>query len=317
MRFAWVLGSRGLLGSAFSRALLSEGTTLFTPSESFDWKNSSRLAGQLKEAIVEFSTAAACASRWEVYWAAGVGTMSSSEESLLPETQALQKMLSGIAADLQLMSVDGTIVFASSAGAVYGSCEDEIITEASIPTPTNAYARAKLAQEDMLRNFCALHPRVGVLLARISTLYGAGQSFGKPQGLLTHMARSIVSNKPIGIYVPIDTIRDYISADEAAIEIVEVARENLEIRPDVLTKIIASERPTTIAEIISIFKRVAKKAPRITTSASKASNLYARRVQFRSVVPGKSTRAKARSLVVGIAQLVERERYQQANPDVR
>lgn len=316
MRLAWVLGARGLLGSAFCRALSAEGGTLFVPSESFNWTDAPRLALQLRAAVSEYAAAANRASRWEIYWAAGVGTMSSTDESLAPETKALEQILECIRADVRLMAMDGTIVFASSAGAIYGSCSDEVITEESVPTPTNPYARAKLLQEDLLRNFCASNPRVGVLLARISTLYGVGQSIGKPQGLLTHMARNIVRNKPIGIYVPIDTIRDYIFADDTAVEVIETVRDTLEDRPHAMMRIVASGRPTTIAEIISIFKRVAKRSPRITTSASKASSLYARRVQFCSIVPRGSRPVKVRSLVVGIAQVLEAERFRHANPDL-
>ncbi|WP_219925007.1 hypothetical protein, partial [Halomonas sp. ND22Bw] len=66
-------------------------------------------------------------------------------------------------------------------------------------------------------------------------------------------------------------------------EIIQTVRDTLEERPHAMMRIVASGRPTTIAEIISILKRVAKRSPRITTSASKASSLYARRVQFCSI----------------------------------
>lgn len=315
MKLAWVLGARGLLGSALCRALSAEGMTVFVPGEFFSWTDAQKLAAQISAAVNEYAAAASQALYWEIYWAAGVGTMSSTCESLAPETKALEILLQCIRADTRLMAIDGTIVFASSAGAIYASCADDVITEESVPTPTNAYARAKLSQENLLRDFCASGPRqFGLLLARISTLYGVGQAIGKPQGLLTHMARSIVRNKPIGIYVPIDTIRDYIAADDAASEIVETVRVNLEMRPHVMMRIIASGTPTTIAEIISIFKRVARKSPKITTSASAASSAYARRVQFRSNISLEPRPAMVRGLVVGISQLLEAERFEYANP---
>lgn len=313
-----MLGARGLLGSAFCRALTAEGTELFAPSASFSWADPVKLASQLKAAVGEFAASATAGrARWEIFWAAGVGTMSSTDESLAPETNALKQLLQCIRVNAQLMAMDGTIIFASSAGAIYASCSDEVITEESVPSPTNAYARAKLRQEGLIKEFCGSSPRVCVLLARISTLYGVGQSKSKSQGLLTSMARNIIHNKPIGIFVPIDTIRDYIFADDAAAAMVDVSRYTLGQRPYALTKIIASETPTTIAEIISIFKRVAKKSPLIITSASKASSLYTRRVQFSSIVSCGSKGVKARSLIVGVAQLFEAERllYAKSNPD--
>ena len=313
MTRAWVLGARGLLGSALCRALSLRGVKPFAPSEKFQWADESRLHSQIELAVREFSAHVSQASRWEIYWAAGVGTMASSEEALAPETRALAWLLELIQSDVRLITMPGKFVFSSSAGAIYAACSDEVITEQSLPAPNSAYGREKLIQEDLLRSFCAANPAMTVLLARISTLYGAGQATGKPQGLLTHVARSIVRNKPVKIYVPIDTIRDYISVDDAATEVITVLDE-LNSSVGVFLKIIASERPVTIAEIISIFKRVAKKSPKITTGVSGSSMLFARRVQFRSIVPIGARMRKIRSLTIGIAQLLGAERCAHANP---
>jgi UDP-glucose 4-epimerase len=314
MTLAWVLGARGLLGSAFSRALSLDGARLFAQPERFHWSDESRLASQIEAAVKEFSVSAADVKKWEIYWAAGIGTMSSTMEMLLPETRALERLLDLLRSDRQLMAMAGSIVFSSSAGAIYGACAEEIITEDSPVAPSNAYAREKLKQEGLLKEFGDDNKNITVFVSRISTLYGAGQATAKPQGLLTHIARSIVRNKPISIYVPIDTIRDYISVDDAATRIIETLR-GLGGRSGVWLKIIASERPTTIAEIISIFRRIARKSPRITTGASKASGLYLRRVQFRSVVLNEEELSAGRSLTVGIAQLLNSERARYANPE--
>lgn len=313
MTLAWVLGARGLLGSALCRALSLRDVKTFAPSEKFQWGDESRLRSQIELAAREFSAHASQVKHWEIYWAAGVGTMASSEESLGPETRALSWLLELIQSDARLSAMPGKFVFSSSAGAIYAACSDEVITERSLPAPNSAYGREKLSQEDLLRSFCAANPAMTVLLARISTLYGVGQATGKPQGLLTHVARSIVRNKPVKIYVPIDTIRDYISVDDAAAEIIAVLDE-LNLSVGVSVKIIASERPVTIAEIISIFKRVAKKSPKITTGVSGSSVLFARRVQFCSIVPIGARTRKIRSLTVGIAQLLGAERCAHANP---
>lgn len=307
MTLTWVLGGRGLLGSAFCRALRLDGATAFTPVEHFSWTDEARLATQIEAAVDAFSLQARQASRWEIYWAAGIGTMGSAEESLEPEIRALALLTRLIESNGTLISMPGALVLSSSAGAIYASSKDEIITENSLPAPNSAYARAKLRQEDILRSFGAAHPQVSVLLARISTLYGAGQAVGKAQGLLTHMARSIVRNRPVGIYVPIDTIRDYISVDDAAVEIIGTLREP-DLWPGVLLKIVASGRPTTIAEIISIFKRISRKPPKITTGVSKASSLYQRKIQFQSVVGNERRMLQVRSLGVGIHQVLSAER---------
>jgi UDP-glucose 4-epimerase len=308
MTVAWVLGSRGLLGAALCRALQRDGTALFSPVEAFRWENGPQLAAQMAAAVQAFAAQVAPADRWEIYWAAGVGTMSSPADDLAPETQALSWLLHCLAGQPRLMAAAGSLAFASSAGAIYAGSAEEIITENTTPMPTTAYARAKLGQEELIRAFAQANRRVTALIARISTLYGPGQSAGKKQGLLAHIARNMLRNQPIQIYVPYDTIRDYLATDDAATTLVSALRTSRESAPGALTRIIASEQPVTIAEIISIFKRLARRTPRIVTSASRLSALYARRVQFRSIALPTFPRTPTQSLVVGIAELMQAER---------
>ncbi len=316
MTTAWVLGSGGLLGAALCRTLQGAGTALFAPAQRFAWHDAAVLGQQIGAAVAAFSADLGNADRWEVYWAAGVGTMSSPAEALTAETAALETLLRGLEADARLMARAGTVSLASSAGAIYAGSLDELITEHSAPAPTTAYAAEKTRQEEIVRGFSARHAHVTVLIARISTLYGAGQADGKKQGLLGHLARSIVRNQPVQIYVPYDTIRDYIDADDAAGVMVAATRATHAnggaaqsgAADRCFTKIVASGSPTTIAEIVSIFKRLARRAPRIVRSANRMSALYARRIQFGSVVFPECAGLPAKQLAVGIGQLMAGER---------
>ena len=307
MTVAWVLGSTGLLGSALCRQLREQATPLFFPAARLHWDQEAELTSQLAAAVQAFSARTGAEERWEVYWAAGVGTMSSSPSDLSLETRTLALLLQLIESDPVLTVMPGALAFSSSAGAIYAGSRAEIISETTSPAPTTAYAQEKLKQEGLVRLFVLACENTTALLARISTIYGPGQSEGKQQGLFAHIARCIVRNRPIQIYVPFDTIRDYITADDAAAAMVTALRA-ISDRPHVLTKIVASERPTTIAEIVSIFKRITRRAPRVVTSASRLSSLYSRRVQFRSVeLPGCVPRSKT-SLLIGIAQVMAAER---------
>lgn len=307
MTIAWVLGSNGLLGKALCRALLSNGSELFSPAERFHWDNDIELTTQITTAVQAFSAKVDETDQWEIYWAAGVGTMGSVAASFTPETQALSLLLQRLQSDPHLMATSGSFAFASSAGAIYAGSTDDIITENTVPAPTTDYAREKLLQENLVSAFTLANSRTTALIARISTLYGSGQAAGKKQGLLTHIARSILRNQPIQIYVPYDTIRDYITVGDAANAMIATLRSKNQ-KSQVTIKIIASEYPATIAEIISIFKRIARRKPLIVTSASKLSSLYSRRVQFRSMVFMKHPKTSATKLSVGIAQLMAAER---------
>ena len=307
MRIAWVLGSGGLLGKALCRELSHNGTLLFLPQDKFSWRTPVELEVQFAAAVQAFALRVGTADRWEIYWAAGVGTMGSATNDLEPETHALEVLLRLLETSQSLMSVGGAVAFASSAGAIYGGSRDVVINEDTSLTPTTAYAREKLVQERLVSSFSLANQRISALIARMSTMYGPGQSARKQQGLLTHVARRILRNQPIQIYVPYDTIRDYISVDDAATAMVATLRIASET-PRVLVKIVASEHPTTIAEILSIFKRIARRPPLIVTSASRLSGLYTRRVQFRSnVLPGWVAPPR-KSLPIGIAELMTAER---------
>lgn len=309
MTIAWVIGSGGLLGEALCRALRRHDTKLFFPAERFCWDGGPKLASQVAAAVQAFASQSqvGAADRWEMYWAAGVGTMSSAQDALEPETQSLALVLRLFEANPRLMTTSGAMAFASSAGAIYAGSQDDIITENTSPTPTTAYAREKLRQEDLVSSFALANPRTIALLARISTVYGPGQATGKQQGLLTHIARRILRNEPIQIFVPYDTIRDYIAVDDAADAMVSALRVT-SVKPRILTKIVASEQPATIAEILSIFKRIARRPPLIVTSASRLSGLYSRRIQFHSIALPECARPPTKSLPVGIAQLMMAER---------
>ena len=177
-------------------------------------------------------------------------------------------------------------------------------------TPVGALVGENATQEQVqIQVRPQSRPQIRTQVVRISTLYGHASCSAKQQGLLTHMARSILRRKPIQIYVPYDTIRDYIAADDAATAMITTLRATGPAYPHAhLTRIIASQQPATIAEIIAIFNRVARRAPRIVTSASRLSDLYTRRIQFRSVVLQERPRPPVRSLLVGIAELMNAER---------
>lgn len=306
MTVAWVLGGRGLLGSALARRLCRDSQP-FVPAVRLSWHDTGKLAAEIEAAVQAFAEQVGTAQRWEIYWAAGIGTMSSPAEALAPETKALSLLLGSLGASAPLMAAAGGIAFASTAGGIYAGSSDTIITEATPPAPTTDYAREKLTQEALVQRFAQTHDHTTALMARISTLYGPGQAAGKKQGLMTHLARNILRNQPIQIFVPFDTIRDYITADDAAAVMVEAFRRVTRAER-VLTKIVASERPTTIAEIVSTFRRLARRAPRIVTSASRMSSVYARRVEFRSIVAAEIMTRAPTTLAIGIAELMAAER---------
>ncbi len=315
MTAAWVVGGGGLLGSSLRRALHGTEINLFTPAERFSWGRERDLTVQLEAAVKAFSAFVGDENNWQIYWAAGLGTMGSCADELAIETRVLSTFLNLVKSEPRLIAGKGCFTFASSAGAIYAGATDDLITEDTPAAPTTAYAHEKLKQENLIRAFATANCSVTALLARISTLYGSGQATGKQQGLLAEIARRTLRNQPIQIYVPFDTIRDYIAANDAAAAIVTATR-GISSKPGVFTKIIASEQPTTIAEIISIYKRITRRTLRIATSTSKLSGIYKRRIQFHSITILSNERTPRTSLLVGIAQVMAAERFAFARSSV-
>jgi UDP-glucose 4-epimerase len=304
---AWVLGAGGLLGAALGRTLAREQrTALYMPPARMPWHDETVLAAELERAVADFALQARTHARWELYWAAGVGAMGSQDSDMGMETRSLELLLQLLAHQPELRARPGALALASSAGAIYAGSTDAVISESSSVAPTTPYARAKLQQEALVAGFVRACPNSHALLARITTLYGPGQALGKRQGLLSHIARSIVRQQPIQIFVPYDTIRDYIEADDAAIAAIACLRAAA--TESVCVKILGSEQPLTIAEIVATFRRVARRPPLIATSASQLAAVYSRRVLFRSCVEPNCRGLHRTSLPVGVAALLEAER---------
>jgi UDP-glucose 4-epimerase len=306
MSIAWVIGGNGLLGSALRSAIQLSETRLFIPTQRFRWSHEPDLLLQLEIEVNAFATKVVSEHKWQIYWAAGIGAMSSTEADLGIETRILSELLRLIGSHPVLISREGSFAFASSAGAIYAGVTVDVVNENTPVAPTTAYAYEKLKQEAMISAFTIKNSRVTALLSRISTLYGPGQATGKKQGLIAEIARRVLRNQPIQIYVPFDTIRDYISATDAATIILNTMRE-ISGKSGTVVKIVASEQPTTIAEIISVYKKITRRKPRIVTSVSKLSGIYNRRIQFHSLVSLANEPIARTSLLVGIASVMSAE----------
>lgn len=307
MSRAWVIGARGLLGAALQRALRQADGDVFEIEEAFSWSQREILLQQISKAVRRFSDAPSEATPWEIYWAAGIGSMSSTKDDLAAESDSLRHLLKEIEGNPSLMGRPGRLVFASSAGAIYAGATAGIISEATAVAPINPYGREKLLQEEQISAFCGRNENVSALMARISTLYGVGQAGkGRRQGLLSQLAKNTVRGVPTHIYVPLDTMRDYIDAEDASREMIDACR-GLAPGSGSVVRIFSSECPLTISEVISIYRRLVKRQVRIVVASNELAQQYTRVVHFRSTFPSRGGRSRM-TPVVGISRLLAAER---------
>ena len=305
MIHSWVIGGGGLLGQALQDACLARGDRLFRPTLPMPWLDAAASKIRFATRVSDFLSCAAGAP-WEIYWAAGQGGMASTPAEMSHECDLFEGFLDAIDRTSGLDLDRGGVALASSAGALYGAVSDGPISEDSAVCTSTPYGAGKLAQEKRLEKFAATHPALGVLIARISTLYGHGQSRDKRHGLLSHLARAVIRNEPLQIYVPLQTRRDYLAHSDAAAQMLDAlgfARRT----PQVLTKIIAAEHSASIAEVLAIFRKVARRPARITIARNPLSAHYPLQVRYESCVAPYWPATRRLPLLLGIAQLLRAE----------
>ena len=244
----WVIGSGGLLGSAVARHCGDR----YEPGPA-PWADPEQAREILHNQARGFENAVGD-QPWRVIWAAGSATTSTPRDEAMSELEPLTGVLTGLRSALP--SGPGVFFLASSAGGVYaGSANPPFSTET--PTaPLSAYGELKLAQEAIAAE--ALGHLVPVVIGRISNLYGPGQNLDKLQGLISRLALAAATRQPVNIFVPLDTIRDYIYVDDAALTVLETTELNGQ-EPGVAYEIIASGRGTTIGQLIRTMNDVAKR----------------------------------------------------------
>jgi UDP-glucose 4-epimerase len=310
----WIIGRGGLLGSHLDASLAAHllGSRVWDCGvPHFSW-HSAILRDQLDAAGDAFAAEVTRAGLpWAVLWVAGAGVIGTAEEVLRAETAAWEVVLNAVSRHvLHGRRVQPGFVFlASSAGGVYGGCADAVITENSEPQPMSAYGFNKQRQEAAFAEWAKAHHGVTCRIGRISNLYGAGQNLDKRQGIISQISRCLIWQQPIHLYVPLDTIRDYLHADDCARQIFRDidmwrSRSGASEAANCGVKLFVSGRPTTIAEIVGAFAALStKRHPRVICSPSALGLQQPRRLLFRSVVAPSCDHLPSIPLQVGIHQV--------------
>ena len=297
-RLTWTIGAGGLLGQHVQAATARQFRGPFVP-----WTDRGAARSALRHGIHALLRAADGDS-WDIAWCAGAGVVASSQEHFEAERAVFGAFLDDLA---ELAGIDsgGAVFFASSAGGVYAGSADPPFTESSAPRARSAYGVAKLAMEGDVREF-ADTTRTPCLVGRISNLYGPGQNLAKAQGLVSHICRSHLTGQPLHLYVPLDTIRDYVYAPDCAAAVVvglEGVRAQVAGRGEgqVVTKVLASGRSTTVAGLLGESARLFRRRPRVVLGSSPAAAGQVRDLRLRSIRWRRLDRLTRTPLPIGLA----------------
>lgn len=246
----WTIGAGGLLGSAIDRRSTRSFTAARVP-----WTDPGPSRTILRTELRRFRDAAGD-EPWAIAWAAGAATVGSSAAQAAGELEILTGLLGDVRDEPP--AGRGAFFLTSSAGGVYAGCQNPPFDTTTIPAPISAYGELKMRQEaaatEILEGVCPL------VIGRVSNLYGPGQNLAKLQGLISRLALAALTHRPINIFVPLGTIRDYVYVDDAADSAVRMLEDAAAGRPGASSvRIIASGEGTTIAQLLRIAQDISRK----------------------------------------------------------
>ena len=284
---SWVVGRGGLLGRRVESAFGKRGSP-WCPPGPFNWDDPVMVRTQLEKSCGAFADEVRDRP-WQVAWCAGAGIVGSGSRELKHETEALSHLLRGLvhAMGSRRMS-SGQVFLASSAGGVYAGSAGAPYSEQTAVSPLAAYGFNKLEQEYLVRRW-SRETGTPVLIGRLTNIYGPGQNLSKSQGLVSQVCRRTLAHQPFVLYVPLDTIRDYIYVDDASVLIADGLDRLRRGSPagaahPVVLKIIASRRGTTIATVLSEIRRIMKHPVRVVHASSPSALVQAPDLRMTSVV---------------------------------
>lgn len=289
-----IVGAGGLLGRAVVKAARGRGEEPVTAS--VRW-NTAHAVSDLCEAFDRI--VAMAPGEWRLVWCAGAGVTATEQEALDAELDVLNRFVAHVARSPH--AAGGTFFVASSAGALYAGASGPPFSELDDPCPRAPYGRAKLAAESVVAGLT--QAGVAVVVGRITNLYGPGQNLAKPQGLISQLCLTHHLGRSLGIYVSLDTLRDYLYvADCAEIVLDLVARAaGLEPSAEAVVKIVGSYQSVSIAALLGEMRRVFKRRPTVVLSASRLASAQARDLRFRSLTWTDLDRRQLTPLPAGLA----------------
>ena len=247
----WILGQGGFFGSAIAHAATLQSVNVF-PHAKIPWNSPVDRAFALKELARQFSDVAP-ESPTTIIWAAGSEGVGKQQLTDCSELDAFQDFVQAISNVEKLKG--STVAIVSSAGGVLGGSPSPPF---DIHTPVHAinqYGQDKIAIEEL--GASKLSSDFRVHMARVTNLYGPWS--GPRQGLINRLCTAAASREALQIFVPLDTVRDYIYVTDAAqLLLLEIAVDLPSI------SLIGSGENSSVGTVISTVSHVARRKVPIT-----------------------------------------------------
>ena len=266
----WILGHGGFLGSALAREASLIGYRVF-PKVSIPWSDETERLNALVSLATDFAEFAQ-GSEIEIIWAAGSQGVADSKPGASVELDSFRDFVIAISGVEALHGSHVTVV--SSAGGVYSGSSAPPFTALSPITAINQYGRNKIAIEELAAgqlstDFC-------VHIARVTNLYGPWP--GPRQGLINRLCTAAATREALKIYVPLDTVRDYIYVSDAAQLILLELKRAADSEGSGLgsVSLIGSGENTSIGSAIATVSNVTRRKVPVTMAVLDGTDLQPR-----------------------------------------
>jgi UDP-glucose 4-epimerase len=259
----WILGQGGFLGTAIARSARKAGYSVFE-GHPIPWRTPgirSETMLELAEQFGQFSSGRTPL----IVWAAGADGVSPRQDE--GEVESFSDFVHAISSISSLSTAK--VVVCSSAGGVYSASPNPPFSVTSPISAANQYGANKIAIEAIAET--ELPNSVKVHIARITNLYGPWP--GPRQGLVNRMCTAAATRKALQIYVPLDTVRDYIYIDDAADLILFEAGAT---RADYSLSLIGSGENSSVGEVIKTVTNVTHRKVPVSLAYLESTKLQTR-----------------------------------------
>lgn len=215
-RWMFAVFGAGLVGSAIVEALRRSRSYRCVPV-AFDWSDAEARGAQLQrierdlERAIEGIASGCGDGRLGVVWSAGKAGFAATPDEIQGELTSFQEvveMARRLAAERSADVVTFTMI--SSAGGLFEG--QRLVDRTSIPAPRRPYGRLKQRQERILEERGG---RVVPRIYRLTSVYGQVAP-GRRRGLLTAMIVNGIRRQVTRLSGRLDTLRDYVFAEDVA-----------------------------------------------------------------------------------------------------
>jgi UDP-glucose 4-epimerase len=296
-RSMWILGRGGFLGTAIAREAARGGYSVF-PQKTIPWNSPSQRQSVLKATAQEFSAFARDTTP-TIVWAAGSEGVAISDTNVTSERDSFADFVSVLS---QVDTLFGaTVVVVSSAGGVFSGSPTPPFSCDSPVQAINEYGRNKIAIEEMV--FAELNSQYRVHVARITNLYGPWS--GPRQGLINRLCTAAATREALQIYVPLDTVRDYIYVSDAArLLLLEIdLAQNSEASPSI--SLIGSGENSSIGTVINTVAHVSHRKIPVTMAQVGVTQLQPRDLRMQPSWSERELSFEPSTLAQGVKKLFD------------